>query len=176
MNANAGTADGHATAADWWRGAVIYQIYPRSFRDTDGDGVGDLRGIFEKLDYVADLGVDGVWLSPFFRSPMKDFGYDVSDYCDVDPLFGSIADFDAVLGRAHALGLKVIIDRSGRIPRINTPGSWKAARPDRIRRLTGMSGPTPGPTAHLRTTGWRRLAGHPGPGTRGAGNITCMIS
>jgi alpha-glucosidase len=95
----------------WWRGAVIYQIYPRSFRDSDGDGVGDLNGILEKLEYVATLGVDGIWLSPFFRSPMKDFGYDVSDYRDVDPLFGSLADFDAVLARAHALGLKVIIDQ-----------------------------------------------------------------
>ena len=96
---------------DWWRGAVIYQIYPRSFLDTNGDGIGDLRGVLEKLDYVASLGVDGVWLSPFFRSPMKDFGYDVSDYRDVDPLFGCLADFDAVLVGAHALGLKVIIDQ-----------------------------------------------------------------
>jgi alpha-glucosidase len=98
-------------AADWWRGAVIYQIYPRSFADSNGDGVGDLPGILAKLDYVASLGVDGVWLSPFFRSPMKDYGYDVSDYRDVDPLFGTLADFDAVLARAHALGLKVVIDQ-----------------------------------------------------------------
>jgi alpha-glucosidase len=102
---------GEASAADWWRGAVIYQIYPRSFLDTDGDGVGDLRGVVEKLDYVASLGVDGVWLSPFFRSPMKDFGYDISDYRDVDPLFGSLADFDALRAAAHARGLKVIIDQ-----------------------------------------------------------------
>ena len=99
------------TAAEWWRGAVIYQIYPRSFADSNGDGVGDLPGVLARLEYVASLGVDGVWLSPFFRSPMKDFGYDVSDYRDVDPLFGTLADFDAVLARAHALGLKVIIDQ-----------------------------------------------------------------
>ena len=103
------TVDG--ASAEWWRGAVIYQIYPRSFADSNGDGVGDLKGVLGKLDYVASLGVDGVWLSPFFRSPMKDFGYDVSDYCDVDPLFGSLADFDAVVARAHGLGLKVIIDQ-----------------------------------------------------------------
>jgi alpha-glucosidase len=100
-----------ASAAEWWRGAVIYQIYPRSFLDTDGDGVGDLRGVVEKLDYVADLGVDGIWLSPFFRSPMKDFGYDVSDYCDIDPIFGTLADFDVLLAGAHDRGLKVIIDQ-----------------------------------------------------------------
>ena len=99
------------SAADWWRGAVIYQIYPRSFRDSNGDGDGDLKGVLEKLDYVASLGVDGIWLSPFFRSPMKDFGYDVSDYRDVDPLFGTPADFDAMLARAHRLDLKVIIDQ-----------------------------------------------------------------
>ncbi|MDR3508862.1 MAG: alpha glucosidase [Caulobacteraceae bacterium] len=95
----------------WWRGAVIYQIYPRSFCDSNGDGVGDLAGVTSKLDYVASLGVDGIWLSPFFRSPMKDFGYDVSDYCDVDPVFGTLEQFDALLDRAHALGLKVIIDQ-----------------------------------------------------------------
>jgi alpha-glucosidase len=96
---------------DWWRGAVIYQIYPRSFQDHNGDGIGDLVGITERLDYVADLGVDAVWLSPFFTSPMRDFGYDVSNYRDVDPIFGTLGDFDRLLEKAHALGLKVIIDQ-----------------------------------------------------------------
>lgn len=95
---------------DWWRGAVIYQIYPRSFQDTNGDGVGDLAGIIRRLPYVASLGVDAIWISPFFRSPMLDFGYDVSDYRDVDPMFGSLVDFDALLVRAHELGLRVLID------------------------------------------------------------------
>lgn len=95
----------------WWRGAVIYQIYPRSFADSNGDGVGDLPGITAHLPYVASLGVDAIWLSPFFTSPMADFGYDVADYCDVDPIFGTLADFDALVTRAHALGLKVIIDQ-----------------------------------------------------------------
>jgi alpha-glucosidase len=95
----------------WWRGAVIYQIYPRSFRDTNGDGIGDLAGIAQGLDYIADLGVDGIWISPFFTSPMKDFGYDVADYCGIDPSFGTFADFDRVVEKAHALGLKVIIDQ-----------------------------------------------------------------
>jgi alpha-glucosidase len=95
----------------WWRGAVIYQIYPRSFRDTNDDGIGDLAGIAGALDYIADLGVDGIWISPFFTSPMKDFGYDVADYCGIDPSFGNFEDFDRIIERAHALGLKVIIDQ-----------------------------------------------------------------
>jgi alpha-glucosidase len=96
---------------NWWRGGVIYQIYPRSFRDSNGDGVGDLPGITAELGYVAKLGVDAIWLSPFFKSPMKDFGYDVSDYCDVDPIFGTLAEFKEMVKKAHALGLKVIIDQ-----------------------------------------------------------------
>ncbi|WP_090520898.1 alpha-amylase family glycosyl hydrolase [Paracoccus isoporae] len=97
-------------APDWWKGAVIYQVYPRSYQDTTGDGTGDLRGIAERLDHIASLGADAVWISPFFRSPMKDFGYDVSDYRDIDPIFGNMADFDALIARAHDLGLKVMID------------------------------------------------------------------
>jgi alpha-glucosidase len=96
---------------NWWRGAVIYQVYPRSFRDTNGDGVGDLPGIVEGLDYIAALGVDAIWISPFFKSPMADFGYDIADYRDVDPLFGTLADFDALLAKAHGLGIKVMIDQ-----------------------------------------------------------------
>ena len=95
---------------DWWRGAVIYQIYPRSFQDSNGDGIGDLPGITARLDHVAGLGADAIWISPFFTSPMKDFGYDVSDYCDVDPMFGTLGDFDALVARAHDLGLRVMID------------------------------------------------------------------
>ncbi|SEL53040.1 alpha-glucosidase [Pseudoxanthomonas sp. GM95] len=95
----------------WWRGAVIYQVYPRSFSDSNGDGVGDLPGITAHLDHIAELGCDAVWISPFFKSPMRDFGYDISDYRDVDPLFGTLADFDALVERAHALGLKVLIDQ-----------------------------------------------------------------
>ncbi|MFC3209061.1 beta-galactosidase BglA [Aquamicrobium soli] len=97
--------------SDWWRGCVIYQIYPRSFQDTTGDGIGDLRGVVRRLGHVAALGTDAVWLSPFFKSPMADMGYDVSDYCAVDPLFGTLEDFDAVVAEAHRLGLKVIIDQ-----------------------------------------------------------------
>ncbi len=95
----------------WWKGATIYQIYPRSFADSNGDGIGDLAGITAHLDHVASLGVDAVWISPFFTSPMKDFGYDIADYCDVDPIFGTLADFDALVTRAHELGIRVTIDQ-----------------------------------------------------------------
>jgi alpha-glucosidase len=132
--------------SDWLRGAVIYQIYPRSFRDANGDGVGDLKGATDKLGHISKLGADGIWLSPFFRSPMKDYGYDVSDYVDVDPLFGTLADFDALIARAHALNLKVMIDlvyshssdqhawfRESRSSRTNPKADWYVwadAKPD----------------------------------------------
>jgi alpha-glucosidase len=96
--------------SEWWRGAIIYQIYPRSLFDSNEDGTGDLAGITRKLDYIADLGVDAIWISPFFKSPMRDFGYDVADYRLVDPIFGSNADFDTLLLEAHERGLKLIID------------------------------------------------------------------
>ncbi|QEV98723.1 glycoside hydrolase family 13 protein [Microbacterium caowuchunii] len=99
-----------APGSEWWRTAVIYQIYPRSFADSDGDGLGDLPGITSRLGALADLGVDAIWLSPFMVSPQKDAGYDVADYCDVDPLFGTLADFDAMLERAHGLDIRVIVD------------------------------------------------------------------
>ena len=98
-------------SSNWWRGATVYQIYPRSFADSNGDGIGDLPGITAHLDHVASLGVDAIWLCPFFRSPMKDFGYDISDYCDVDPIFGDLADFKALVARAHELKLRIIIDQ-----------------------------------------------------------------
>ncbi|MEN0000844.1 MAG: alpha-glucosidase [Pseudomonadota bacterium] len=100
-----------AEGRDWWRGSVTYQIYPRSFMDSNGDGIGDLKGITDRLDHVASLGVDAIWLSPVFPSPMADMGYDVSDYLGIDPTFGTMDDFDAMLAKAHGLGLKVIIDQ-----------------------------------------------------------------
>lgn len=130
----------------WWRRAVFYQVYPRSFADSNGDGVGDLEGVRSRLSDLAWLGVDAVWLSPFFRSPMVDFGYDVSDYCDVDPIFGDLADFDALVEDAHRLGLRVVIDwvpnhssdqhpwfRAARSSRSNPHRTWyvwRDPRPD----------------------------------------------
>lgn len=122
---------------DWWRGAVIYQIYPRSFQDSNGDGIGDLNGITQRLPYVASLGVDAIWISPFFTSPMDDFGYDVSDYCGIDPMFGSLADFENMMKVAHELGLKVMIDlvishsseqhewfKQSRLDKVNDKADW----------------------------------------------------
>ena len=103
-------AAGARTTLPWWRRGAIYQVYPRSFADSDGDGVGDLEGLRSRLDYVASLGVEAIWLSPVFPSPMADFGYDVSDYCDIDPTFGTLADFDALVADAHARGLRVVLD------------------------------------------------------------------
>ncbi|MFL6723838.1 MAG: alpha-amylase family glycosyl hydrolase, partial [Sphingomicrobium sp.] len=104
------TSAAHSATVPWWESGVVYQIYPRSFQDSDGDGIGDLRGIGQRLDYLAELGVDALWLSPIFPSPMADFGYDVADYCGVDPLFGTLDDFDRLLGAAHDRGLKLMLD------------------------------------------------------------------
>ncbi|MEM6760281.1 MAG: alpha-glucosidase family protein [Pseudomonadota bacterium] len=122
---------------EWWRDAIIYQIYPRSFKDDDGDGLGDLKGITRRLDHVADLGADCIWLSPIFQSPQKDMGYDVSDYTAVDPRFGTMEDFEGLIARAHDLGLKVITDqvlshtsdqhpwfRESRVDRDNPKADW----------------------------------------------------
>nr|WP_093422098.1 alpha-glucosidase family protein [Tranquillimonas alkanivorans] len=141
-----GQARGDVPDPDWWRGAVIYQIYPRSFQDSNDDGIGDLSGIIHRMPHVASLGVDAIWISPFFRSPMLDYGYDVSDYRDVDPIFGSLGDFDALVECAHGLGIKVLIDlvlshtseqhpwfRESRASRTNARADWYVwadAKPD----------------------------------------------
>jgi alpha-glucosidase len=133
-------------AARWWQTGIIYQIYPRSFQDSNGDGIGDLDGIRRRLDHLVDLGVDAIWISPIFPSPMRDFGYDVTDYCDIDPRFGSLADFDSLLAAAHARGLRVILDfvpnhtsdrhrwfqesRSSRLSPKRDWYIWRDARPD----------------------------------------------
>lgn len=99
------------TQKQWYKGAVIYQVYPRSFQDSNNDGIGDLKGIINRIDYIKSLGVDAIWISPFFKSPMKDFGYDISDYRDIDPLFGDLNDFDELISQAHERDIKIIIDQ-----------------------------------------------------------------
>jgi alpha-glucosidase len=133
-------------SATWWKHGVIYQVYPRSFLDTNGDGIGDLEGITRRLDYLAWLGVDAIWISPIYPSPMADFGYDISDYCNIDPVFGDLEDFARLLGEAHRLGIKVILDlvpnhtsdqhpwfldsRSSRSSRKREWYIWRNAQPD----------------------------------------------
>ena len=105
----------------WWQTGVIYQIYPRSFMDSNGDGVGDLPGITQRLDYLSNtLGVDAIWLSPIYPSPMHDFGYDVADYCDIHPMFGTLADFDRLLDETHRRGLKMVPRQPGQPPEPQT--------------------------------------------------------
>jgi alpha-glucosidase len=94
----------------WWESGIVYQVYPRSFQDSNGDGIGDLKGITSRLDYLVELGIDAIWISPIYPSPMTDFGYDVSNYTDIDPMFGTLADFDALVGAAHGRGLKIVLD------------------------------------------------------------------
>src|SRR6202162_4847001 len=97
-------------AVSWWQAGILYQIYPRSFQDSNGDGIGDISGIISRLPYLRELGIDAIWLSPIFPSPMVDFGYDIADYTGVDPLFGTMGDFEALVEAAHAGGLMVILD------------------------------------------------------------------
>ena len=130
---------------EWWQTAVIYQVYPRSFQDANGDGIGDLDGIRRRLDYLAALGVDAIWISPIYPSPMADFGYDVADYCDIDPLFGTLADFDAWSRRRTRAASKSSSISCRTIPRTSIPGSSRAARRARARNATGISGATRGP-------------------------------
>ncbi len=149
---------------DWWRSAVIYQIYPRSWADSDGDGIGDLPAVTARLDYLADLGIDAIWFSPFFRSPQADAGYDVSDYRDIDPLFGTLADFDGLLAAAHERGIKILVDI---VPNHSSDEhAWfKAAlaagpgSPERDRYMFRDGG---GPDGSEPPNGWRSVFGGAG--------------
>lgn len=148
---------------EWWRSAVIYQIYPRSFADSNGDGIGDLPGITARLPRLRELGVDAVWLSPFQKSPQRDAGYDVSDYCDVDPLFGTMADFDTLLAEAHALGLRLIVDLVPNHSSSDHP--WfqaaLAAEPGSVERARYMFRDGKGDNGELPPNNWESVFGGP---------------
>ena len=119
----------------WWKNAVVYQIYPRSFKDSNGDGIGDLEGIYEKLDYLAELGIDVIWMSPVYKSPNDDNGYDISDYQDIMDDFGTMADFDRVLAKAHSLNIKIMMIWLLTIPPMSIVVYWRVRRA-RIIRIT----------------------------------------
>ena len=153
----------NSTGHEWWRSAVIYQVYPRSFADANGDGIGDLAGITARLPKLKELGVDAVWLSPFQKSPQKDAGYDVSDYCDVDPLFGTMADFDAMLTDAHALGLRIIVDLVPNHSSEEHPWFQAAlsAGPGSVERARYMFREGKGENGELPPNNWESVFGGP---------------
>ena len=124
----------------WWKEAVVYQIYPRSFMDSNGDGIGDLNGITSRLDYLKDLGVDVIWLSPVYQSPNDDNGYDISDYRAIMQEFGTMEDFDRMLSEMHKRGIRLVMDLLSIIPQTNTNGSWRAANRKKTRTATITSG------------------------------------
>ena len=176
------SAPPEARARAWWRSAVVYEVYLRSFADSDGDGVGDIGGLRGRLPYLADLGVDAVWITPWYPSPMADGGYDVSDYCDIDPRFGTLADADALLADAHALGLRVIVDlvanhTSERAPVVRRRARRGPGSPERDRYFF-RDGRAGGERAaqrldqRLRRPARGRACGSPTAG-RGSGTCTC---
>lgn len=159
---------------NWWRHGVFYQIYPRSFQDTNADGVGDLAGIIERLPYLRELGIDAIWLSPIFPSPMADLGYDISDYTDIDPMFGTMEDFDTLIAAVHDSGLKLILDLVPNHTSDQHPGSSKAGAPAITESAAGISGATASRRAGPRTTGYRNSAAAAGNMTRRPANIIIM--
>jgi hypothetical protein len=167
-----------ASEPPWWRSGVVYQVYPRSFADSDGDGIGDLEGVRRRLDHLAWLGVDAVWLSPFYRSPMADFGYDVSDFCAVDPLFGDLAAFDRLLAAAHDLGIRIVVDLVPNHSSDQHPWFQASRRAATTRSATGTCGATAMGRVRRRTTGSApssRAAGR-GPGMPPRSSGTCTSS
>jgi hypothetical protein len=160
----------------WWQRGVIYQVYPRSFQDTDGDGVGDLKGIKERLSYLSWLGVDAIWISPIYPSPMADFGYDVSNYCDIDPLFGSLHEFDQLIARLIRRGSGSFLISFPTILRIITRGLSKAVYQSLIQKEIGTSGGPANQTGRHLTIGCLNLADRHGLLTLQHANSTCIAS
>ena len=160
----------------WWQTGVIYQIYPRPFQDTNGDGLGDLKGIERRLDYLVSLGADAIWISPIYPSPMADFGYDVADYCGVDPRFGTLADFDDLLAQAHRRGLKILLDLVPNHTSDRHPCLSRAALRAIIRNEIGTSGTILRPMVDRPTIGSAISAARLGNGTRSPANITITPS
>jgi pullulanase/glycogen debranching enzyme len=162
-----GAAAERASTFPWWQRGLIYQIYPLSFQDTDGNGTGDLPGILMRLEYLSWLGIDAVWLSPVHPSPMDDFGYDITDYTDVHPLFGTLGDLDRLIADLHARRIRLLLDF--------VPNHTSSVHPDGpVRNATGMSGAIPPPAAALPTTGSAGSATAPGNSMPGAVSTIIM--
>ena len=140
----------------WWQYGILYEVYPRSFQDTNGDGIGDLQGILQRLDYLAELGIKALWIAPFYPSPMADFGYDIADYCNVDPIFGTLADFDLLLRAIHERGLKLILDF--------VPNHMGIHYADNPRWLDVLEWGPKSPCAASFDIDWQTLPAHPGGG------------
>ena len=160
----------------WWRDGVLYQVYLRSFADSDGDGVGDLAGVVDRLDHLQWLGVDAVWLSPFTCSPNADWGYDVSDYQAVDPELGTSDDLDRLIAEADRRHLRVVMDLVPNHTSDRHPWFLDALSSRTSAHRDGMSGPTPVPTAAPPITGSRASAARPGPSTPARGSTTCTTT
>ncbi len=158
----------------WWQTDIIYQIYPRSFQDGNGDGIGDLPGILRRLDYLVSLGVGALWLSPIYPSPMVDFGYDVSNYVDIHPLFGTLSDFDRLLEQAHTRGLKVILDLVPNHTSDQHPWFQASRRSRNDSQRDWYVWRDPAPDGGPPTTGSAFLAAAPGNTIRRRGNTICI--
>lgn len=160
---------------EWWKKAVVYQIYPRSFYDTNGDGIGDLRGIMDKLDYLKTLGIDCIWISPVYDSPQDDNGYDIRDYRKIDKMFGTNEDMDRLLDEAHARGIKIVMDLV--VNHTSDEHAWfvesRKSKDNPYRDF--FFGKTRNRTAPLRTTGVRCFPVPPGSTTKQPGNTICTI-
>ncbi len=157
----------------WWKDAVVYQIYPRSFQDSNGDGIGDLKGIYERLDYLAELGIDVIWMSPVYKSPNDDNGYDISDYQDIMDDFGTMEDFDRVLDKAHRLNIKIMMDLV--VNHTSDEHAWKAKRARTIHTMIIISGRIRTKTGIRRTVGSPALAARPGNTMRTLANFICIL-
>ena len=182
LGSHPGQQPGEAAAGPWWRSAAIYQLYVRSFADGNGDGVGDLAGVRAHLGYLAGLGIDAIWFNPWYPSPMSDAGYDISDYRDIDPVFGTLADADALIAEAHELGIRIIIDIVPNHGSDQHP--WfrvaLAAPPGSAERARFWFRAGRGPAGDLPPNDWQSIfGGPPGPGSpnptdrRGSGTSIC---
>lgn len=162
------------TLPHWWQNGVIYQIYPKSFQDTTGSGTGDLRGVTQRLDYLKTLGIDAIWLTPFYISPQVDNGYDVANYTAIDPAYGTLDDFDELVAEAHQRGIRIVLDMV--FNHTSTQHPWFR---ESLNKASPYRRSTSGATARLSscpTTGAPSLAATPGAGTRRASSITCTCS